>query len=82
MDVAAWLRGLGLEEYAPAFRDNDVAIIRATASARRWRAVELLELFHESVVSGHSDLASLRRSGPQPKYNTHPHISSNPTART
>jgi SAM domain (Sterile alpha motif) len=24
MDVAAWLRGLGLEEYAPAFRDNDV----------------------------------------------------------
>jgi hypothetical protein len=24
MDVAAWLRGLGLEQYAPAFRDNDV----------------------------------------------------------
>ncbi len=24
MDVAAWLRGLGLERYAPAFRDNDV----------------------------------------------------------
>jgi class 3 adenylate cyclase/predicted ATPase len=24
MDVAAWLRGLGLEEYTPAFRDNDV----------------------------------------------------------
>ena len=24
MDVAAWLRGLGLEKYAPAFRDNDV----------------------------------------------------------
>jgi SAM domain (Sterile alpha motif) len=23
-DVAAWLRGLGLEQYAPAFRDNDV----------------------------------------------------------
>jgi class 3 adenylate cyclase/predicted ATPase len=24
MDIAAWLRGLGLEQYAPAFRDNDV----------------------------------------------------------
>src|SRR5436190_15935519 len=24
MDVAAWLRRLGLEQYAPAFRDNDV----------------------------------------------------------
>ena len=24
MEVAAWLRGLGLERYAPAFRDNDV----------------------------------------------------------
>jgi class 3 adenylate cyclase/predicted ATPase len=24
MDVVAWLRGLGLEQYAPAFRENDV----------------------------------------------------------
>ena len=24
MDIAAWLRGLGLEQYAAAFRDNDV----------------------------------------------------------
>ena len=24
MEVAAWLRGLGLGQYAPAFRDNDV----------------------------------------------------------
>jgi SAM (Sterile alpha motif) domain-containing protein len=23
MDVAAWLRGLGLEQYAQLFRDND-----------------------------------------------------------
>jgi class 3 adenylate cyclase len=29
MDIAGWLRGLGLEEYAPAFRDNrvDAAIL-------------------------------------------------------
>src|ERR1700731_780890 len=25
MDIAAWLRGLGLEQYAPAFRDNEGA---------------------------------------------------------
>src|SRR5947208_15310607 len=24
MDVVAWLRGLGLEQYEPAFRDNDI----------------------------------------------------------
>src|SRR5215831_9460877 len=24
MDIAAWLRGLGLEQYTAAFRDNDV----------------------------------------------------------
>ena len=24
MDVAAWLRGLGLEQYEPAFRDNRI----------------------------------------------------------
>jgi hypothetical protein len=24
VDVVAWLRGLGLEQYAPGFRDNDV----------------------------------------------------------
>ena len=24
MDIAAWLRGLGLEQYAQLFRDNDI----------------------------------------------------------
>ena len=24
MEIAAWLRGLGLEQYEPAFRDNDI----------------------------------------------------------
>jgi hypothetical protein len=24
VDVAAWLRGLGLEDYEPAFRDNRI----------------------------------------------------------
>jgi hypothetical protein len=26
MDLVAWLRGLGLEQYAPAFRDKDVDV--------------------------------------------------------
>jgi hypothetical protein len=28
MDVAEWLRGLGLEHYAPAYRDNDMPFLR------------------------------------------------------
>ena len=24
MDIAAWLRGLGLERYEPAFRENEI----------------------------------------------------------
>ena len=38
MDVAAWLQGLGLERYAPAFRDNDVdaeVLMRLTAEDLR-----------------------------------------------
>jgi class 3 adenylate cyclase len=38
MDLAEWLRGLGLEQYAPAFRDNDIdaeVLIRLTAEDLR-----------------------------------------------
>jgi class 3 adenylate cyclase len=38
MDVAAWLQGLGLERYAPAFRDHDVdaeVLMRLTAEDLR-----------------------------------------------
>src|SRR5437016_3020565 len=38
MDVAEWLRGLGLEQYAPAFRDNDIdgeVLLRLTAEDLR-----------------------------------------------
>ena len=38
MDVAAWLQGLGLGRYAPAFRDNDVdaeVLLRLTAEDLR-----------------------------------------------
>jgi hypothetical protein len=38
MDVAAWLQGLGLERYVPAFRDNEIdwdAQMSATSTAGR-----------------------------------------------
>jgi class 3 adenylate cyclase/predicted ATPase len=45
MDVAAWLRGLGLEQYAPAFRDNDID----GDLLRRLTAADLRELGVASV---------------------------------
>jgi class 3 adenylate cyclase len=45
MDVAAWLRGLGLERYTPAFRDNDID----GELLRRLTAEDLRELGVASV---------------------------------
>jgi class 3 adenylate cyclase/tetratricopeptide (TPR) repeat protein len=45
MDVVAWLRGLGLEQYAAAFRDNDID----DAVLRRLTADDLRELGVASV---------------------------------
>jgi len=39
MDVAAWLRGLGLEQYVQLFRDNDIdGEIQTRAAIREWLA--------------------------------------------
>src|SRR4249920_1175151 len=41
MDLAEWLRGLGLEQYAPAFRENDIdgeVLRRLTAEDARTRS--------------------------------------------
>ena len=45
MDVAVWLRGLGLEQYAPAFRDNDID----DEVLRRLTAEDLRELGVTSI---------------------------------
>ena len=45
MDVAEWLRGIGLEQYAPAFRDNDID----WEVLRRLTAEDLRELGVASV---------------------------------
>src|SRR5215813_7566429 len=62
MDVAEWLRGLGLERYAAAFRDNEID----------WEALPKLtaeDLKDLGVVLGghrrnlHEAIATLRREG-------------------
>src|SRR6516164_310173 len=45
MNIAAWLRGLGLEQYEPAFRDNDID----GKVLRRLTAEDLRELGIASV---------------------------------
>src|ERR1700720_991369 len=53
MDVLAWLRGLGLEQYAPPFRDNDID----DAVLRRLTAEDLRELGVASVGHRRRQLA-------------------------
>src|ERR1700746_572531 len=45
MDVAEWRRGLGLEQYAPAFRDNDID----AEGLRRLTGEDLRELGVRSI---------------------------------
>ena len=62
MDVAAWLRGLGLEQYAPAFRDNDVdgeVLPELTAD-------DLISIGVTSVGHRRKLLAAIAALGPEP----------------
>ena len=65
MDLAEWLRGLGLEQYAPAFRDNDID----GEVLRRLTAEDLRELGVSSI--GHrrrllDAIAALNEGDPSP----------------
>ncbi len=64
MDVAAWLRGLGLERYAQAFRDNDID----AEVLSRLRADDLIAIGVSSV--GHRrrllDAITALSAGPKP----------------
>jgi hypothetical protein len=64
MDVAAWLRGLGLEQYAPAFRDNDIdGDLLRRLTAEDLRELGVASLGHR-LWPLHSDLFLLpSRSG-------------------
>jgi hypothetical protein len=65
MDIAAWLRGLGLERYEPAFRENEID----RAALPKLNAADLKDL--GVVLGGHrrrllDAIAALDASGPAP----------------
>ena len=71
MNVAAWLRGLGLEQYAPAFRDNDVdgeVLSELTAD-------DLISIGVTSVGHRRKLLAAIAALGTQPPTVAQPAVS-------
>jgi class 3 adenylate cyclase/predicted ATPase len=71
VDIAAWLRGLGLEQYAPAFRDNDID----GEVLRRLTAEDLRELGVRSIghrrklldaIAALNEVAPAATANPQP----------------
>jgi hypothetical protein len=73
MDVAEWLRGLGLERYATAFRENDVD----EEVLRRLTADDLRELGVASIGTAAACSTQLVRS----QMANRPPLSSRPRAR-
>jgi hypothetical protein len=61
MDVEAWLRGLGLERYGQAFRDNEIDEKVLSSELRNQNDTRIKKL----VVSHRS------RNSPKPRYQIH-----------
>ena len=76
MDVVAWLRGLGLEQYVPAFRDNDVdgeVLPELTAD-------DLISIGVTSVGHRRKLLAAIAALGAEPtRDSAQPAVSATPT---
>src|SRR5215472_3895038 len=63
MDVSAWLRGLGLERYTPAFRDNDIdAEILAELTADDLIGLGVTSIGHRRKLL--AAIAALREAAP------------------
>ena len=63
MDVSAWLRGLGLERYTPAFRDNDIdAEILAELTADDLIGLGVTSIGHRRRLL--AAIAALREAAP------------------
>jgi class 3 adenylate cyclase len=77
MDMAEWLRGLGLEQYMPAFRDNDID----GEVLRRLTAEDLRELGVASIGHRRRLLAAIAALGDrQPLAETSPEPAPTPAA--
>ena len=67
MDIAAWLTGLGLGEYAAAFRDNDIDVeVLPKLTAEDLTAIGVRSIGHRrKLLSAIAALAESR--GPRPR---------------
>ena len=80
MDKAAWLQGLGLERYVPAFRDNeidwevlpkltsdDLREIGVAAVGHRRKLLEAIAALGEATLAGIANLPSATAASPRVK---------------
>jgi class 3 adenylate cyclase len=71
MDIAAWLRGLGLEQYAPAFRDNDVdSEVLPELTSDDLISIGVTSVGHRRKLLG--AIVALRSDAPRPIADTAP----------
>ena len=64
MDVAAWLRGLGLQQYEPIFRDNDIdGAVLPSLTAEDLTGLGIASVGHRRLLAA---IASLNARGKQP----------------
>src|SRR5919205_4198249 len=64
MDIAAWLRNLGLERYETAFRDNDInAAVLPKLTAEDLKEIGVASVGHRRTLL--EAIAALRKTVPQ-----------------
>src|SRR5215472_4785258 len=69
MDLAEWLRGLGLEQYVPAFRDNDIdGEVLRRLTADDLRELGVLSIGHRRRLLDAITALGTIESSPRPSY--------------
>ena len=65
MDIAAWLGGLGLEQYAPVFRDNGIDMqVLPKLTAEDLKDLGITMVGHRRILL--EAIAALREPAPRP----------------